>query len=110
MFCKQLHVIRSEVIKMLTLHDWRECATVNELIQNRVNVINTVLGYGYMSYNPVAIRYPRCTGRGVLSVCGVDLLHWRLHDLESCERALEALQLLDNAIYHMSLSGHMFWF
>lgn len=110
MFCQRLHAICTKVIRMLTIHDMRECSIVNDLIQNRVNVINTVLGYGYKSYDPAAVRYPRGTGRGVLSICGVDMLDWRLHDLESCERALYALQLLDDSLYHMSLSGHMFWF
>lgn len=95
---------------MLTIYDANECLKVASLIQNKADVINAVLGYGYLTPDAASVVYPRGAGYGEFRVCGVPLLRWRRYDIDAIQRAMDCVQTVDNAVFAMAASGHLFWF
>ena len=81
----------------------------NDVIHNRAEIINDVLGHGGVS-RPVSVAYPPRSGRGVFSVCGCPLYDWRVYDLDEVERALERVDAIKSAVWLMSRSGHLYYF
>lgn len=95
---------------MYNVYDINYALQESELIRNRADVINDVLGYGYHSYSPASVSYPRGRGYGEFSLCGVPMFRWRRYDLAAIRRVLDCVQSIDNAVMIMSRSGHLFWF
>ena len=82
----------------------------SELIRNRADVINDVLGYGYISPDAASVRYPRGAGYGEFALCGVPMFRWRRYDVDAIVRVLDCVQAIDNAVLILSNSGHLYWF
>lgn len=93
-----------------TLHDIDWAYRQSDLITNRAKVINDLLAYSAATSPVAGVAYPRGTGRGVFSFCGVEMFTWRICDVDAVCGVLRCVQAIDDAILLMLNSGRMYFF
>lgn len=85
----------------------KEWVRTQDVIENRVSIINQVLGARYDGCldNPLVVRYRR--GTYELSVCGAEYASWQVYDMESTSAALDCVQALKRGLWLLKRSGRL---
>jgi hypothetical protein len=87
-----------------TVTDW---TNLTDLITNRANVINQMLGARFdgSPENPLQVRHSKGTYK--IYVCGEVLCAWTVYDLDKTKKAYESLESVNDAIWLLSRSGRL---
>lgn len=82
-----------------------EWTRLYDLIENRVSVINQMLGarYDRCLENPCLVKYRR--GEYSCLICGIEFCAWRIYDLDTTRRAMDRLEALNDGIWYLVRSG-----
>lgn len=85
----------------------KEWVRTQDVIENRVSIINQVLGacYDGCMENPLLMSYRR--GSYVLTVCGAEFARWQIYDMESTGAALDCVQALKRGLWLLKRSGRL---
>ena len=84
--------------------DWTRLV---DIIENRVSIINQIMGARYDSCldNPCILRYRR--GEYVCTYCGETYATWHVYDLDTTRRAFERIDALSDALWLAFRTGRM---
>lgn len=91
----------------MTYDEVSRWAKLSDLINNRVKVINQVLGAHYVSnvLNPCRVTYAR--GSYSCEVCGHEYATWGVCDLDGIETAYDRIDSLADGVWLLVGSGRL---
>lgn len=77
----------------------------HDLIRNRMQVLNQILGcrYDESPDNPARLEYYR--GCYHVEFCDVTIAEWRIYDIQSVQTAFERLDAMSSAFWHARRAG-----
>lgn len=89
----------------MTYDDISVWTMTHDLIRNRMQVLNQILGCRYddSPENPARLEYRRGTYR--VDFCGRTIAEWRIYDLTSVQTAFQRLDALSTAFWDARRAG-----
>lgn len=91
----------------MTYYDVCRWTDLHDLIVNRVNVINQMLGARYDNSADNALRVILCKGIYSLYICGALFATWHVYDLDETCNALERINAVNDAVWFFNKSGRL---
>lgn len=91
----------------MTYSDMCAWADFFDLINNRMSILNNILGarYDNCADSPCRIKYR--TGRYRCEVCGETFAEFRVYDLDSTKRAFAMVDSLADGLWLLNRSGRL---
>lgn len=91
----------------MTYHDVDLWVRVQDLITNRVSIVNQCLGARYdgVSDNPCVIRY--CEGCYLIEIYGCEFVRWQIYDQCSIDAALSRIDAFSDGLWLAMRSGKL---
>lgn len=99
-------------MSVTTIYDMDYAIEQQAIIQNRADVINEMLSYGYPSSGlfPAEVRYPRGGGHGEFLLCGHALFRWRRYDLDELAIAMAKVDAINDFLWVLFSNVKLFTF